>query len=417
MSNTCQKFKTALKHFTILLMAALLFTGCVKHSDYNGTAAGSNADQTDDTTAKPTAKLSRFKADYDLLWDILESDYPYLPYLREKGIDVDGIRESYEKQLKDVVDAKAFAAIVRKVFAGLKNTAHLSLLEPEMFKDMYSFFVLSPEMEDNVVFEPWREVLVQAAEAGYYSAPKTYSGNSSAYGRLPDAAVTYYEECKTLYFSIPTFYTTTVERDRDLFEIAAADYPDAENIVIDITKNDGGDDMYWRENIVAPFGEGYTFCWRDFYRSTPFNDRTVDKLGKNRSVSETDSVPEWALKMGLDRYLINEITITGRDAIHSDAKRWVLVDDTVFSSSEMFVNFCKSTGWATVAGTQTSGDGLCFEPVLRLLPDSGLVIRFSMAAGENEDGTMNIEGTVPDMLMEKADIAHMLDLIRAGNEN
>ena len=36
-----------------------------------------------------------------------------------------------------------------------------------------------------------------------------------------------------------------------------------------------------------------------------------------------------------------------------------------------------------------------------------------MAAGENPDGTMNIEGTTPDVILETADVAHLLELIRA----
>ena len=104
--------------------------------------------------------------------------------------------------------------------------------------------------------------------------------------------------------------------------------------------------------------------------------------------------------------------VEGREAVHSDAKRWVLVDHVVYSSSEMFVCFCKSTGWATVAGKQTGGDGIGFSPVLRLLPDSGLLYEFNCAAGENPDGTMNIEGTTPDVILESATIDCLLDLIR-----
>ena len=124
-------------------------------------------------------------------------------------------------------------------------------------------------------------------------------------------------------------------------------------------------------------------------------------------------MPAWATASGLDRYFCSEIAVKGFDAIHSDAKRWVLVDKTVYSSSEEFVCFCKATGWATVIGTQTGGDGLGFNPVLRLLPDSGLLIQFSMDAGENPDGTMSIEGTVPDVFLETADVTHFLEWIRS----
>ena len=77
----------------------------------------------------------------------------------------------------------------------------------------------------------------------------------------------------------------------------------------------------------------------------------------------------------------------------------MLTSDNVFSASDKFACFCKSTGFATIVGTQTSGDGLGSTPVLVLLPYSGVLVRFSAMAGENPDGSMNArEGTKPDIL-------------------
>ena len=61
-----------------------------------------------------------------------------------------------------------------------------------------------------------------------------------------------------------------------------------------------------------------------------------------------------------------------------DAKRWVLVDRDVCSASESFVNFVKKTRWAKTVGTKTKGDGLGSTPILVMLPNSGLLIRFEL---------------------------------------
>ncbi|MBQ9815667.1 MAG: hypothetical protein IJM53_08260, partial [Lachnospiraceae bacterium] len=82
-----------------------------------------------------------------------------------------------------------------------------------------------------------------------------------------------------------------------------------------------------------------------------------------------------------------------------DIKKWVLTSEKVYSSADKFVCFCKSTGWATIVGSSTSGDGLGSTPILVILPYSGLLVRFSCMAGENPDGGMNAaEGSYPDVI-------------------
>ena len=93
-----------------------------------------------------------------------------------------------------------------------------------------------------------------------------------------------------------------------------------------------------------------------------------------------------------------------------------MVSGTVYSSAEQFVYFCKATGWATVIGRQTGGDGVGFDPALYRLPDSGLLFRFSIVAGENPDGSMSLEGTVPDVELKVGNIKFFLEYIR-GEQN
>lgn len=76
----------------------------------------------------------------------------------------------------------------------------------------------------------------------------------------------------------------------------------------------------------------------------------------------------------------------------------MLVDKIVYSASEAFVAFCKESGFATLVGETTGGDGIGIEPLLFYLPNSGLVIRFSSTLGLNGDFTINEEvKTVPDV--------------------
>ena len=53
-----------------------------------------------------------------------------------------------------------------------------------------------------------------------------------------------------------------------------------------------------------------------------------------------------------------------------------------------------------------------FDPALLLLPNSGLLVRFSIVAGESPGGGMNIEGTAPDVELKTGSIGYFLEYIR-----
>jgi len=81
---------------------------------------------------------------------------------------------------------------------------------------------------------------------------------------------------------------------------------------------------------------------------------------------------------------------------------WILVDDTVYSSSENFVMFCKNTGFAALVGASTGGDGGIADPLLVALPNSGLIVLFSVFYGLNGDGSGNeANGTKPDIVLSE----------------
>ena len=79
---------------------------------------------------------------------------------------------------------------------------------------------------------------------------------------------------------------------------------------------------------------------------------------------------------------------------------WVLVGPAVYSASESFAVFCQETGFATLVGQQTGGDGIgALDPVFLQLPNSGILVQFTMMFGLNGDGSSSEEaGTTPDIL-------------------
>ena len=134
----------AFKKCLCLLLAILLLSGC----------------------AGP--KAAKYEADYALLWDTLEQDYPYLDYLRDKGIDVNGIRVQYEEKMKQAKTPEDMAAVLEGIFRELRNTAHLFLIRPEEFSFYYNVYTQDERIS---ALLPSYEAVVQAAQSGYYKLP------------------------------------------------------------------------------------------------------------------------------------------------------------------------------------------------------------------------------------------------------
>ena len=409
--------RAELTRILAFLCAVLLLTGCgatapsdAKENEAPVTGPEAVEQEPAEPSSAPAEEQGPYSADYELLWEALETDYPYLDYLRGKGVDVDRIRESYAEQVRQAQDADEFAAILGRMFLAMQNTAHLWVVSREDFPYFYSAY------KEHI--DPWRETVEAAAQAGYYSLPtESGSPDGNGLGYLPPVKVTWYADCSTLCITVRTFAHEAVERDRDVIWQAIAQYPDAENIVFDISNNSGGDTGYWIENIVAPFGEDQAFDLRMYYRDSPRNRLYVDAIvdaffAESLPLEEVEAPAAWAEELGLDSVIVGELQIKGTPKIQSNAKRWVIVNGVVYSSAEAFVCFCKSTGWATVIGTQTGGDGVGFDPALLLLPNSGLLVRFSIVAGESPGGGMNIEGTAPDVELKTGSIGYFLEYIR-----
>ena len=85
----------------------------------------------------------------------------------------------------------------------------------------------------------------------------------------------------------------------------------------------------------------------------------------------------------------------------------MLVGPAVYSASESFSVFCQETGFATLVGQNTGGDGIgSLDPIFLQLPNSGLLLQFSMMFGLNADGSSSEEaGTMPEILSPEGEPA------------
>ncbi len=194
-----------------------------------------------------------------------------------------------------------------------------------------------------------------------------------------------------LYHSMITYFYDTI-----------ADY---DHLIIDIRGNSGGSDYFWYQEIVAPLIKEKT---KDYFY-LPLHDKAkyAHMMRRERqwyskvSKSFFDHLPPEVQSDEVKIYK-NPTTIGPENSVDFDGTISVLIDKNIFSASESFSVFCKNTGFATLYGTNTGGDGIG-DATYFVLPNSKLIIRFSYIMGLFPNGDANQEThTPPDVYYESS---------------
>lgn len=358
-------------------------------------------------------------ADYGQLWEILEENYPFLPVLEEHCIDWEQLRADYREKLRtqepDVAD---FAALIRKMFSQMENFAHLDLAGEDELR-----LYLDDPPERSPSLTPWYEAVTAPQTRAVYallSSGTEYAPETE----YPEVETGYYPDCKAAYFHFRSFNYSLKERDSTVIADYLATLDEVEHVIIDITGNSGGDFYSVIQNVIEPLGGEVAWTNYTFLAKSPANAHFFLETGALEAqplseLPENTVYPEFAEELGMNHYISTQVTCqTGEDnGPAAGAKRWVLIDGAVFSTSETFARFCKDTGWATLVGTRTLGDGDGLAPVLVPLDHTGLLLKFSTTSCANADGSLNAEaGAAPDYPCKPGELPlrKCLELIRNG---
>lgn len=211
---------------------------------------------------------------------------------------------------------------------------------------------------------------------------------------------------KIAYIKVWSFAYNYVDKDRQgiyTFFESIKNYP---YLIIDIRGNGGGSENYYAQNLVAPLidkalSAKFYMLFRNTKQLKPF------LLSRGIITTPISKLPEGLnypqeTKYLFSGYLESNKKVFPKNPVGFKGKIFLLVDDYVYSSAETFAALCKATGFATIVGTTTGGDGIGIDPGVLVMPNSGLVVRFSMEMGLNPDGTCNEEyHTQPDIFVEQ----------------
>lgn len=262
----------------------------------------------------------------------------------------------------------------------LKEINDMSEMDDSKFMDFVEVKIVTPMNAGHLYIKPTKTIETEELIA---AREKNISEHKEELEKSKNIEISFLNDKSTVIVKIKSFSRHHLEEDRKVLKDLEQylSFNNYDNVVIDIRGNNGGTDEYFE--LLSMFTSEPVFK-RDNYRNL--------LTGENESV-------EWMAMNG-----------TGKDY-----NRYLLVDDKVFSTSESLTMLCKNTGFATVIGEPTGGEGYGATPFVLNISNSeytgkhtdslkkkiGLNLVFPIEAPINDRGEIdyaNFYKTIPDIM-------------------
>lgn len=361
--------------------------------------------------------------DIDYLYKILEQNYPYINMLK-RMYDVD-LKQEYQKAREEVKKSQTdaqFYTIIEQFTRKSNMVGHLSTISPfdyRWFVSGYADKTGIPEYYweqmdniENVYANQKSEKAYKQLEnklypvyqkvQDYYAAKQPQQQVAQKRSNVETKII---EKNKIAYIYIGSFDMNYYEEDKKKLLDFYEQVKDYDNIIFDFTENGGGSMFYFNDLVVAPNIDETIYT--NVYQLMQSGEYNIQFFGKENfePISKLPKLPkmnEQDLKE-LDLMLESSYFVEpSQKQKILKGKLWMLVNENVFSSSEYAAMFSKATGFATLVGEKTGGDGIGSDPLPIALPNSGIIVRYSPIYGITEDGTNSQEfGTTPDRYRQK----------------
>ena len=190
----------------------------------------------------------------------------------------------------------------------------------------------------------------------------------------------------------------TSKKDEEMLASFLKANQSAKALILDIRGNGGGNSLYWSEMLLPKIVDktitvtSYVFLKDGEYANMIEGERITDMKLPNIRFPKSEFSQ-------FSHGIVGDMKVVpAKDSIRFKKPIYLLIDENVYSSSEMLANFLKQSKAATIVGGVSGGDGIGSDPVLFALPNSGIVIRMAICLGVDEDGNINDEiKTQPDV--------------------
>ncbi|MDU5262582.1 MAG: S41 family peptidase [Clostridium celatum] len=354
----------------------------------------------DITKSKQLTKEEKIE-DFEYMFKTIEEAYPFLEVnKRVNNVDWIANKEEYLEKIKNTKNDKEFIEAITQILSELNND-HTHLINS---KELYDFFKSGYNQTGLYDFFDDEKVLSR------YNSMEGNTQNTKEPMVKKDVIVRDVIDKKIGYIYLPQMYGVygeITEKDIESDMKIIGDYinklEDYKALIIDIRGNSGGDDMYWRSIVSKVASDDIESKGYLAFRSD--NKIMKDYIDKREiRVDSIDNLPKELLENApkdimtdFSEFMESTVVIESDNKSKFKGNIYLLVDDAVYSSSESFSIFCKDSGFATLIGEKTGGDGGGIDPILFDLENSGLIIRMASDMYLTGQGICNEEfKTKPD---------------------
>lgn len=374
-------------------------------------------------TPPPTARLSTpWLDDYELFWAVLEENYPQVAALeRIRGVSLSSLREKYRSSAEKAQSAQDLYRVLEGCSMEFGYTGHLGVLNADTYRLRMDGLRSSSDAKGAYNYE----TLDNPASRAFYGYVEGEAAPAGSGVQMGEAVVSASQnlvsrmspEEKTGYVEILSMNSPNAAQDEQdmrafFMRLESEGY---EHCMIDIRRNGGGSSTYpmmvaVAPNVTEPVWSTHYALVRGGKEMLSYLD-VVKEFWPLRPIEDLPAGDLPALEPGDLAAATHYFTVdVGRDLEQFELPEkplfsgqfWLLAGPGSYSASEYFAVFCKDTGFATLVGEPTGGDGIGLDPYLHALTNSGICFQFSPENGLNLDGSCNEEqGTVPDILTEK----------------
>jgi hypothetical protein len=345
--------------------------------------------------------------DFNYMYTILEENYPYFE-LNKRLYNVDWLsnKEKYLNDVKKTKNDNEFFNVLHNILMDLHNghTGVLNVNRYYMFKNIlktsYSFNELYKVLNGDKAVQRYENSKKASKNNNLDS---TANNNGLIKNNLTQEII---EKDKIAYMGIKMFNILNMQEDSKSINEFLNSVKNYETLIIDIRGNGGGGENYWKDYIVPLLINKPVQCnnyllfrggdYSDKFIKSRFNDNSLIPINNITNENLSNMPPETLSTF--KTYVKNTYTISPNNSINFKGKIYLLVDGDVYSSSEAFAVFSKSTNFATLVGEKTGGDGIGIDVALCMLPNSGFVFVYAQTMGLTYNGTCNEEyKTEPDI--------------------
>lgn len=349
--------------------------------------------------------------DFEYLYETIVENYPFLEVnKRLTGLDWASQKEVYLERIKRTSTDEEFNNALAEILSDLHN-GHTKMMDKTNIKSLRNTYYRSKKQGSwqAINFDMLNHPLVlkRYRMADILPIIKNTSNKNTTQASISNASIKNIIKDKIAYIHIPQMIQPwEMSGDQEIIDPYLQEIKDYQALIIDIRGNGGGNSSYWSHYLVPsiiaqPYSaETYNF-WKDgelinaFIKARYHSKMFINKVSKLDTTQLPMLPPE--IHESFTYYSKGTITTNPSEtSIGFKGNIYLLVDSGVYSSSEALAMFAKESGFATLIGEKTGGDGIGTDPLLAMLPNSGYVFKFSKDMGTTGDGTCNEEHkTVP----------------------